>query len=182
MPNESLVISPHGLEFISRFEGWSPDVYTDQAGLPTIGFGHLITQGEVGYVPADGASYADGLKGWVEAAKAHYPKALTDEEGMDLLRADVGLAEDVVRRRVRVELIQNQFDALVSFTFNVGARGFVTSSLLTRINRKASREDIRRAFMMWIKVRDPKTGQRVQSQGLVRRRMKEADLFTGMAV
>lgn len=115
-------VNEEGLEIIKRFEGLSLKPYLCPAGVPTIGFGH--TAG----VRLDSAP-------------------ITEAEAEELLLRDVRIAEDVVRSNVFTMLNVNQFSALTSFVFNVGAgkrgvkSGFVTlmdgrpSTLRTLINR-----------------------------------------------
>jgi GH24 family phage-related lysozyme (muramidase) len=92
-------ISRQGLDLICRFEGFSPIIYMCPAGYPTIGYGHLIT----------------------EANKEQFLDGVDEDEALDLLRQDVAVAERAVLRLISVPLTQGQFDALVSFTFNLGA-------------------------------------------------------------
>lgn len=85
-----------------------PKAYTCPAGVLTIGYGHTknVQPGQV----------------------------ITEEEAEALLRADCADAEAAVARLVKVPLNQSQFDALVSFTFNVGAGNLERSTLLRRLN------------------------------------------------
>lgn len=103
-------ISESGLNLIKHFEGFSPKVYLDAAGLPTIGYGHLIKTGEVF-------------------------TTLDLEEAEILLKEDVAIAERAVSKLVHVPLTANQFDALVSFSFNLGSGALQRSSLRQKLNR-----------------------------------------------
>src|SRR5579862_3661302 len=100
-------VSDAGLRFIGRFEGFRPKLYDDPAGNCTIGFGHLVHLG-----PTDG-SEPDELRA-----------GISRERGLELLRADAGAAARAVRSSVRVPLSRCQFEALVSFAYNVGAGAF----------------------------------------------------------
>ena len=104
-------ISRQGLDLICRFEGFSPIIYMCPAGYPTIGYGHLIT----------------------EANKEQFLDGVDEDEALDLLRQDVAVAERAVLRLISVPLTQGQFDALVSFTFNLGAGALQRSTLRRKV-------------------------------------------------
>lgn len=144
--------SEAGVHLIERFESLVLRVYSDQAGLPTIGYGHKLRPGE------------------------SFPNGITQEQAESLLDADVAWAEAAVNGAALIPLTQNQFDALVSFTFNCGAGALRASSVLSDTNRgdfaKAAQ-----AFLLWDKVEDPHTHQLVASQGLLSRRNTEMELF-----
>jgi len=140
-------ISDAGLELIKRWEGLRLQSYRDAVGVWTIGYGHTHTAG-----PGQ----------WISPEKAE-----------DLLRRDVAWAERAVRDFVRVPLAQNQFDALVSFVFNVGTGAFQRSTLLRLLNR-GRYGAVRAQLMRWINA-----GGR-PLRGLVRRREAEADMFEGV--
>jgi GH24 family phage-related lysozyme (muramidase) len=98
-------ISSKGLNLIKNFEGWSSTIYLDSAGLPTIGYGHLIKKGEKFKVP------------------------ISEQTGEMVLHQDVQSAVNCVNSVVKVPLTQNQFDALVSLCFNIGNFAFIRSTL-----------------------------------------------------
>lgn len=102
-------LSQNGLDFIKAREGFSAYSYPDHKGR-SIGYGHLIKPGE---------SFEEPISGTVADS---------------LLMNDVSWAVNVVNNSVNVPLTQNQFDALVSFAFNVGAGAFAKSTLVKRIN------------------------------------------------
>ena len=110
-------LSERGLTFIERHEGFVGHLYTDSAGNCTIGYGHLLHAG-----------------GCTSADHARFPHGITRARARELLRADVGVAERAVRGDVDVRLNQHQFDALVSFTFNIGTNAFRRSTLLRVLN------------------------------------------------
>lgn len=97
-----------GIDLIKRFEGCRLEAYVCPAGKLTIGFGHT---GDV----------IDG-------------QTITHDEAEELLRADLVSREESVGAHVVVPLTQGQFDALVSFVYNVGAGAFVWSTLLKKLN------------------------------------------------
>lgn len=103
-------LSPSGLLFIQRHEGYSSTVYKDSAGFPTIGYGHLIKPGE---------DFSNGV---------------TQEQALQILAQDTKTAVDNVNNKVSASLSQTQFDALVDFTFNLGGDNFGKSILLANIN------------------------------------------------
>ena len=126
-------------------------VYKDQAGHPTIGYGHLIKPGE------------------------HYEKIGIDERwATDLLRADVKRFEVAVNDAVTVPLNQNEFDALVIFVFNIGRRAFRQSTALKLLNA-GDRKEVGRSMTLWHKVHID--GKLVDSNGLINRRAQEVGLF-----
>jgi len=147
--NKNKTISKNGLNLLKQFEGWRSQVYLDSAGLPTIGYGHLLKPGE-------------------------FFDIITKAEGESLLKSDVAEAENAVNDNVNVALTQNMFDALVSFVYNIGAYNFASSTLL-RVLNEGDYEEARRQLSVWNKV--TVNGVKVVSQGLVNRRQHEQDLF-----
>jgi Phage-related lysozyme (muraminidase) len=139
-------ISSNGLELIQHFEGFEGEVYVDAAGYPTIGYGHLIKAGEDF---SSGISHAQAVK---------------------LLKQDVGFAENAVKRLIRIPLSQSQFDALVSFTFNLGGGALQRSTLRRKVNRHEHLE-VPDELMRWVWA----GGRRLR--GLIRRRAAEAQLY-----
>lgn len=142
-------ISQQGLALIKRFEGFSPTIYLDAAGLPTIGYGHLLRPGE-----------AEMFKG-----------GISEEAGIALLIKDVQKAEQAVLRLISVPLSDGQFDALVSFTFNLGSGALQRSTLRRKVNRE-EHADVPPEFMRWVWAGGRKL------RGLIRRREAEAALYT----
>jgi lysozyme len=141
-------ITDQGLDLIKRFEGFSPTIYTCPAGWPTIGFGHVVREFE----------------------RKQFETGIDEDSGTALLRRDVRVAERAVLRLIRIPLDDGQFDALVSFTFNLGAGALQRSTLRRKVNREehgAVPAELRR----WVWA----AGQR--SNGLMRRRGAEADRY-----
>lgn len=141
-------ITQKGLELIKQFEGFSSVIYKDSAGLPTIGYGHLIKENE----------------------KALFKSGITKSKAEELLKADVNTAERAVTRLITVPLNDNQFDALVSFTFNLGAASLQRSTLRAKVNR-AEHEQVSLEFLRWVYA----GGRKIP--GLIRRRQAEAELY-----
>ncbi|MCX8958329.1 lysozyme [Erwinia psidii] len=137
-------ISNTGLELIKKFEGLELTAYRCSAGILTIGYGHTS-----GVKPGD---------------------KITGQQADNFLRDDVLVAEITVNTNVKVKLTQNQFDALVSFVFNIGSGNFVKSTLLKKLNTAdyASAAD---EFTRWV------YAGRKELEGLVMRRTAERDLF-----
>ena len=147
--NNDMVMSDDGVNFVKEFEHFYPKKYNDPIGLPTIGYGHLITK-------ADGNKY-NGV-------------TLSEDEATELLKSDLQIAQNAVYRLVKVKLNQNQFDALVSWTFNLGEGNLQKSTLLKMLNI-GDFNDVPDQMKSW-----NKAGGRVLP-GLVRRRNSEANMF-----
>lgn len=146
--------SDAGVNLVSHFEGFSPFVYKDVAGYDTIGTGHLIIKGE------------------------KFKEPLLPDEADNLLRSDLKKTEKSINRRVKVSLKQNQADALISFTFNLGEGSLARSTLLKRVNAERHK-DVPPQFLPWDKAWDPKVGARVPVKGLQVRRKIEAAMYAG---
>ncbi|MBI1929684.1 lysozyme [Candidatus Poribacteria bacterium] len=154
-------MSEKGKKLLAEWEGVKLQVYKDVAGLPTIGVGHLLTRDEL-----------TSGKIWIRGGPIKYANGLTKEQVMDLLGQDLEEFEKVVNNSVKVELKQNQFDALVSFTFNVGANAFKNSTLLKVLNQ-GQYEEVPNQLRRWVYA----GGQKVQ--GMINRREKEINLWKG---
>lgn len=139
--------SQNGIDLIKRFEGFSPVAYLCPAGVWTIGYGHT--------------------------AGVHEGDSIDGDTAEDYLREDLTSAEGAVEKYVKVPLKQWQFDALVSFTFNLGAGNLYSSTLLKKVNRNPDDPSIRDEFEKWVYA-----GGRML-QGLVDRRKAEADMYFG---
>ncbi|EGQ5285089.1 lysozyme [Enterobacter hormaechei] len=143
--------SEKGIALIKQFEGCKLTAYLDSVGVWTIGYGW--TQ------PVDGKPIRAGM-------------TIKQETAERLLKTGLVSYESDVSRLVKVGLTQGQFDALVSFTYNLGARSLSTSTLLRKLNAGdyAGAAD---EFLRW-----NKAGGKVLN-GLTRRREAERDLFLG---
>tara|TARA_E500000318_G_scaffold15603_2_gene16021 strand:- start:19243 stop:19662 length:420 start_codon:yes stop_codon:yes gene_type:complete len=136
---------------IKHHEGFVRKPYQDPIGLWTVGVGHLI---------GDGKTLPKEWKG----------KVLTDEQVDELLYEDLERFEIGVKRLSKVGLSQGQFDALVSFSFNVGLGNFQSSTLRSKLNR-SDYEGAADEFWKW-----RRAGGRILP-GLVKRRADEKALF-----
>lgn len=139
-----MTTSDKGREFIESFEGLRLTAYLDSVGVPTIGYGHTN--------------------------EVHLGMTCTPEQADAWLAEDLRVAELAVECSVRVPLNQNQFDALVSFTFNVGSGNFEHSTLLRLLNC-GQYISAAAQFPVW----DRAGGQVLP--GLLKRRLAERDLF-----
>ena len=137
--------SEAGLALTKNFEGLNLAAYVDQRGVWTIGYGHT------------GPNVHAGLQ-------------ITEEEAEVFLESDITGAVAGVNRLVTSPLTQNQFDALVDFTFNLGCASLMHSTLLRRVNAGEFAEAARE-FLLWDHVRG-----RV-FPGLLRRRQAEMEMF-----
>lgn len=146
MSEPRLSTGAKGVALIKTFEGLRLEKYQDVVGKWTIGYGHLILPDE--------------------SFSAAIPEAQADA----LLRQDLGISEKAVNQYVIVPLTQNQFDALVSFTFNLGI-GNLKSSTLLRVLNARQYQDAANEFLRW----DKAGGKQVA--GLTRRRTAERALF-----
>jgi lysozyme len=160
--NMGMRTSPKGVDFIKSHEQYRARAYDD--ARPHYHF-------KVGDVPIGTLTIGYGHTG-----PDVKPGMMIDEaEAERLLRGDLREAERGVSNNVRVDLTQEQFDALVSFVFNTGEGNFKSSTLRKRINSRASLEEIQYQFRRWIYGR--KNGRKVVFGGLVRRREDEAIMF-----
>lgn len=144
--------SPAGIALIQQFEGRRLEAYKCPAGVWTIGYGHTSAAGKPEVKPG---------------------MVITKQEANDILVRDLVRYEDAVDRLVKVPLTQNQFDALVSFTFNVGEGALAKSTLLKRLNA-GDYNAVPAELMKWTK------GGGKELPGLVRRRRAECAMWRGV--
>ncbi|MEM7620626.1 MAG: lysozyme [Pseudomonadota bacterium] len=161
-------ITDDGLNLIKTFEGFVPHLYICAGGYPTIGYGHVILQTDI-YDGITGAELLGILhKHGVEAAKEAY--SMSREEAEEILRRDVHRFERTVLRLINVPLEDGQFDALVSFTYNLGGGALQRSTLRKKVNR-GHHGLVPREFRKWVWAGGRKL------RGLMRRREAEAELY-----
>lgn len=139
-------ISKEGIALIKKFEGCKLESYLCAANVPTIGYG----------------STKDVKMGM----------NISQERAEELLLEDLEVYEDAVIKAVEVPLHQHQFDALVSWTFNLGGANLNASTMLKVLN-KGAYEDVPYQMKRW-----NKAGGQVL-EGLTRRRLAESLLFEG---
>ena len=144
-------VSDNCIRMIKHHEGVRYQPYQDPIGLWTVGVGHLIGDGK--------------------SLPQEWNKTFTSEEVDDILKDDLARFERGVNTLIPItRLTQNQFDALVSFSFNVGLGNLQASTLRQKLNR-GDYEGAANEFPKW-----RKAGGRVL-QGLVRRRADEKAMF-----
>lgn len=148
-----MIASEKAIDLIARFEGFSSAPYLDPIGVPTIGYGS--TWGRLGS----------------PITLEHPP--IDKDEGKALLEMVVRSMEVSIGRLARVALEQHQFDALVSFTYNVGTGNFQRSTMRMKLNR-GDYSGAANEFWKW-----RRAGGRILP-GLVRRRAAEERMFRGL--
>ena len=144
--------SNKGKAIIKQYEGFRAKPYLCPAGVPTIGYGATY--------------YTDGRKVTLRDAP------ISEADADKLLDKMLVKYEDAVNRYVQVPINQNQFDALVSFCYNLGQEALRTSTLLKKLNNK-DYNGAADAFLNWVYAGGKKL------QGLVNRRTDERKLFLG---
>ncbi len=137
-------INAEGLQLIKDSEGLMLKAYDDGVGVPPIGYGHTLN--------------------------VKWGDKITEEQAHLFLVMDVAWAEEAVNDLVKVSLTSNQFSALVSFTFNLGAKSLEHSTLLRKLN-EGDYAGAARQFTKWVFAKNKKL------KGLVIRREKEKALF-----
>ena len=153
----NLNISNTGLTLISSFESFAKDngdgtasPYLDQKNIPTIGYGSTY--------------YQDGSRVTLN------DQPITREQALGLLYYACNNITSIINDNVTTNLNQNQFDALCSLIYNIGAGNFLHSSVLATLN-SGDFTNIPSDFMMWDEINHQ------ISNGLVRRRQAEIQLF-----
>lgn len=142
----TMSISNKGKNLIKEFEGLRLTAYQDSVGVWTIGYGHTgnVSKGQV----------------------------ITQAQADAFFDSDVQKFVNGVRSAVgNTQLTQGQFDALVSFSYNLGLGNLQKSTLLKKVKANPNDKSIRDEFLKWVKAGG------VTLQGLVRRRTAEADLY-----
>jgi lysozyme len=137
-------ISKNGLNLIKHFEGCELEAYKCPAGVWTIGYGHIKTA-------------VEGM-------------TITQHQADDMLIEEMNEYEGYINNSVLVDLTQNQFDAMVSWVYNLG-NGNLNASTLLKVLNSGDYAGVPAQMMRW-----NKAGGKVL-EGLTRRRQAEADLF-----
>lgn len=147
--NNNLRTGVDGINIIKFYEGFRPNPYLCPSKVPTIGYGTTMINNK--------------------KIDMKMPP-ITESYAHELLVGDVREFEDVIKKYVKVPLSQSQFDALVSFVYNIGSGNFKSSTLLRLLNL-GKYEQVRTQLMRW-----NKSNGKVLS-GLTKRRHAEANLF-----
>jgi lysozyme len=140
-----------GYQLICEFEGLRLKPYLCSAKVPTIGYGNTY--------------YPDGKRVTL------LDKEITKEYAFEIFKVIADKFGKRVSEMVKKPLTQNQFNALVSFAYNVGTGAFSTSTLLKKVNANPNDLTIRNEFARWTRA----NGKIVN--GLVNRRKKESDVY-----
>ena len=159
--------SNNGINMLKKLEGCVKIgnihiIYDDQTGKPvntnkplpkgaTIGYGHLIK------------NYEDFING------------ISEDKATELLRADIAIAERAVKNNISVPLKQNQYEALVSLAYNIGAKNFANSTVVKYINNPNFRSPIYPNLELAWKAWNRSQGK--ISKGLINRRNQEWNLY-----
>jgi lysozyme len=144
-------IDKKGYDLIKEFEGLSLKPYKCSAGVPTIGYGSTY--------------YENGTR--VQMSDA----PITKQRAEQLLQHTADRVASKVANLIKKPVTQNQFNALVSFAFNLGVRALQNSTLLRLVNINPNDANIAKEFLKW-----NKAGGKVV-QGLTNRRIKESALY-----
>ena len=142
-----MTTSQRGKALIKQFEGLKLNAYLCSANVPTIGYGNTY--------------YSNGVK-------VKLGDKISQEQAEELLKDILKKFEAIVNRKLKVKVNQNQFDALVSHTYNTGG----SDTLFRLINNGADDTEVR----TWIETRYI-TANGVKLKGLIRRRKAESDLY-----
>lgn len=142
-------LSDNGMKLLEQFEGLRLEAYLDSAGIYTIGFGTI--------------KYPDG-------SKVKKGDKITKAQAKEYKLHDLKEFENTVNTSVNVQLSQDQYDALVSLSYNIGSGAFKNSTLLKKLNN-GDYKGAADQFLVWNKVNSKKV------QGLVNRREAERNLF-----
>lgn len=145
-------MSAAGLATVKEFEGLRLKAYKCPADVWTIGYGHTSAAGNPIVTPE---------------------LVITKDEAEEVLARDMEQYEEGVRKYVKVDLTQGQFDALVDFAYNAGVGALQKSTLLKKVNAEKF-DEVPAEFMKWTR------GGGKELPGLVRRRRAEVKLWRGL--
>lgn len=158
-------ISEQALAFLIGWEALRLQPYQDEAGLWTIGIGHLLTPREL----------ASGVL-LIGDKRVFWRKGITREQALALKQQDLGPVMACVEARLRnLSLAQHELDALVIYCFNIGNRAFSRDSSVPRWLETGNKARAVDAWKDWNKV--TVNGVKKKSTGLTKRRNAELQMF-----
>lgn len=143
----AMTLSKQGYLELADREGLATTPYLDSVGVKTVGIGQTISD-------------IKDLPSWP------WTKSISAEEAVNLYKKSLQKYIDAVNKALKVPVTQNQFDALVSITYNIGTGGMAGSTFMKRINASAPVAQVVAAILMWNKPPE-----------IMGRRRKEADLY-----
>lgn len=146
-----MIASQRCIDLIKQFEGFYPNAYLCPAGVPTIGFGSTM---------------------WADGRKVKLGEVISMENAEKLLMWEIN---NKVHCLNKLYLNQNQFDALMSFVYNVGVGNLMKSTLYKKALLNPNDPTIHDEFMKWNKARVK--GVLTPLKGLTRRREAESNLY-----
>ena len=172
-------ITQGAIDLITEFEGFSHTIYMCPALKPTVGFGHVVRYND--YFDIFKGSFikrtslllhkkCQGRKETNSLLGKIFPKLITRQNAITLLKHDLGFAVKILQKNVIIELNTRQIGALLSFIYNIGGHAFEKSTLLRKLNQS----DILGAadeFERWI------YAGKKPLKGLMVRRKKEKEFF-----
>ena len=144
-------LSQKGIDLIKQFEGLRLEAYLCPAKVPTIGYGATF--------------YEDNTK-------VRICDKITKERAEELLKWHLETFGERVKPLIKKPLTDNQYSAILSFTYNLGLGALKTSKLLRKVNIDPTDETIREEFLKW------KFANGKVLEGLVRRRIAESKLYS----
>lgn len=140
-------VSTKGIALIKQFEGFRANSYLDSVNVPTIGYGSTM---------------------WQDGRKVKLGETITIDEADKLLLWETGNKSKPIKN---LDVNQNQFDALVSFAYNLGIGALLKSTLLKKVKANANDPLIKKEFMRWVNA----GGKPLP--GLIKRRKLESELY-----
>lgn len=146
-----MTISKRGVDLIKQFEGYFANAYLCPAGVPTIGFGSTM---------------------WSDGKKVKLGEKISMEQAEKLLMWEINNKSIQIQK---LNLNQNQFDAICSLIYNIGMGNFLKSTLYKKALLNPNDVTIKDEFMKWNKARVK--GVLTPLKGLTRRRIAESNLY-----
>lgn len=146
-----MIPSKKCIDLIKQFEGFFKDAYLCPAGVPTIGWGSTM---------------------WADGKKVKLGEVISMENAEKLLIWELTNKQHCLNK---LNLNQNQFDAICSLVYNIGVGNFMKSTLYKKALLNPNDPTIRDEFMKWNKARVK--GVLTPLKGLTRRREQEANLY-----